>query len=356
MCSSDLRIRPESRTAPAMFEGGGANEFLLVRGSPRAPREIVPRGFLTALRGPAAKDYGAASGRLALADEILDPANPFASRVIVNRVWHHLFGRGIVPTVDNFGVLGQPPSNLDLLDHLATRFMTEQHWSVKQLIRSIVLSKTYQMSSQPADAAAEEADPENILLHRANIRRLEGEAIRDSLLAVSGRLKPALGGPSVPVHLTSFMEGRGRPGAGPLDGDGRRSIYIAVRRNFLSPMMLAFDAPIPFTSMGRRNVSNVPAQALILMNDPFVLLQAKEWAKKILADTAATTPEQRIRGMYLTAFARTPSAEEAANAARFVTEQIAAGDSAASTTRREEQAWADLCHTLFNVKEFIYVN
>ena len=104
------RIRPESRTAPAMFEGGGANEFLLVRGSPRAPREIVPRGFLTALRGPAAKDYGAASGRLALADEILDPANPFASRVIVNRVWHHLFGRGIVPTVDNFGVLGQPPS------------------------------------------------------------------------------------------------------------------------------------------------------------------------------------------------------------------------------------------------------
>ncbi len=349
------RIKPESRTAPAMFEGSGTDEFLLVRGSSRAPREPVPRRFLEALSGPSSKPYGPGSGRLALADEILDPANPFASRVMVNRVWHHLFGRGLVPTVDNFGVLGQAPSHRELLDHLALTFMREQRWSVKKLIRALVLSETYQMSSQPADAAAELADPENILLHRANVRRLEGEAIRDALLAVSGRLQPATGGPSVPVYLTSFMEGRGRPGSGPLDGDGRRSIYIAVRRNFLSPMMLAFDTPIPFTSMGRRNVSNVPAQALILMNDPFVLQQAKIWAQRLLA-APATTPEQRITQMYLTAFGRPPSPAELADALRFTTDQAAAYGTDLAGAKRDEQVWADLGHVLFNVKEFIYVN
>ena len=243
-----------------------------------------------------------------------------------------------------------------LFRSLALAFMREQRWSVKKLIRALVLSETYQMASQPADAAAEQADPENSLHHRANVRRLEGEAIRDALLAVSGRLQPATGGPSVPVYLTSFMDGRGRPGSsGPLDGDGRRSIYIAVRRNFLSPMMLAFDTPIPFTSMGRRNISNVPAQALILMNDPFVLQQAKTWAQRLLA-APATTPEQRIAQMYLTAFGRPPSAAELADALRFTTEQTAAYGTDLAGTKRDEQVWADLGHVLFNVKEFIYVN
>ena len=349
------RIRPESQTAPAMFEGSGTDEFLLVRGSSRAPREVVPRRFLEALSGPAPRQYGPGSGRLELATEILDPANPFTSRVIVNRVWHHLFGRGIVPTVDNFGVLGQPPSHRELLDRLALDFMREQRWSVKKLIRSLMLSSAYQMSSQPADAAAEEADPENLLLHRANVRRLEGEAIRDALLAVSGRLQPKVGGPSVPVHLTAFMDGRGRPGSGPLDGDGRRSIYISVRRNFLSPMMLAFDAPIPFTSMGRRNVSNVPAQALILMNDPFVLQQARMWADRILSGEQ-TAPEARVTRMYLTAFGRSPTAGELADAVRFTASQASAYGNDLAGAKREQQVWADLAHVLFNVKEFIYLN
>src|SRR5207247_1771989 len=135
-----------------------------------------------------------------------------------NRVWHHLFGRGIVPTVDNFGVLGQAPSHRELLDFLATRFVNEQGWSLKKLIREIVLSRAYAMSSAPSDAAAEQADPENLLLHRANLRRLEGEAIRDAILTVSGRLDRKLEGPPVPVFLSEFMEGRGRPGgSGPLD-------------------------------------------------------------------------------------------------------------------------------------------
>src|SRR5712671_2463631 len=148
------------------------------------------------------------------------------------------------------------------------------------------------MSSAPADAAAEQADPENLLLHRANLRRLEGEAIRDAILAISGRLDPKLGGPPVPVFLSAFMDGRGKPShSGPLDGDGRRSIYTAVRRNFLPSMMLAFDTPIPFNTMGRRNVSNVPAQALILMNDPFIVEQAKTWSQRTPANT---DPSQRV--------------------------------------------------------------
>ena len=343
------KIKTESHTAPAMLDGSGVEEFVLVRGQTKLPGEPAPRRFIEAIAGTQPQKFSTGSGRLELARQITDPSNPFTARVIVNRVWHHLFGRGIVPTVDNFGVLGQPPSHRELLDHLAARFVKEQGWSVKKLIRELVLSHTYAMSSAPADAAAELADPENLLLHRANLRRLEGEAIRDAALAISGRLDPKLGGPSVPVHLTAFMDGRGKPGGGPLDGNGRRSIYTAVRRNFLSPMMLAFDSPIPFTSMGRRNVSNVPAQALILMNDPFIVEQAKLLAKKL---APIANPTERVRQMYLAAFSRPPTPEEIADANTFLTEQRALH----AAKDADERAWADFAHVIFNVKEFIYLN
>jgi len=345
------RIRPESASAPAMFEGSGADEFLFVRGQAKTPGAQVPRRFLEAIAGLNQPAIIGGSGRLELARHVTDPANPLTSRVIVNRVWQHLFGRGIVPTVDNFGVLGQPPSHPELLDYLAAHFVKEQGWSLKTLVRELVLSRAYQMSSQPANAAAEQADPDNLLLHRMNLRRLEGEAIRDAILAISGRLDPQLGGPSVPVFLNAFMEGRGRPGhSGPLDGDGRRSIYISVPRNFLSPMMMAFDTPIPFNTVGRRNVSNVPAQALILMNDPFVVEQAKRWAHALPAELPR---EERVRRMYLSAFSRPPTSDELADAITFLAEQRAlygALDAA------DERVWADLGHVLFNVKEFIYLN
>jgi hypothetical protein len=344
------RIRPDSRTAPAIMEGSGFDEFVLVRGSSKLPGKQVPRRFLEAIGGPAQPVVAAGSGRLALAQRMIEPSNPLTARVIVNRVWHHLFGRGIVPTVDNLGVLGQPPSHQELLDHLAVHFVNEQGWSTKKLIRQILLSRTYQMSSQPTGSAAEQADPENLLLHRANLRRLEGEAIRDAMLAVSGRMNPKIGGPSVPVNLTAFMDGRGRPGrSGPVDGDGRRSIYIAIRRNFLQPMMLAFDAPIPFNTMGRRNVSNVPAQALILMNDPFVVEQAKTWATHLPAGDARS----RVTQMYLAAFGRNPTDEELADASSFLQTQSGLY---AATDPNDTRIWADLCHVLFNVKEFIYLN
>ncbi|MFT5498676.1 MAG: hypothetical protein ACI9TH_004091, partial [Kiritimatiellia bacterium] len=273
-------IKKESRVAMAMQDGSAETERVFIRGSYKKPGDVVERRFLEALNGRERPMPVVGSGRLELARQMTDPSNPFISRVMVNRLWHHVMGRGIVPTTDDFGVLGQRPSHPELLDHLATRFV-DGGWSVKGLLKEIMLSRTYQMSSK-AEGPDENADPNNVYLHRMAVKRLEGEVIRDSILAVSGNLNPTLYGKSVNVYLTSFMTGRGRPGAsGPLDGSGRRSVYVSVRRNFLSPMMMAYDTPSPFSSVGRRTVSNVPSQALILMNDPFVLDQAKKWAERV---------------------------------------------------------------------------
>ena len=353
-------IQRDSRVCLAMWDGTQTDERLLIRGNHRTPGPVVPRRALEALQRTGGgrqatenRGQSTGSGRLELARQLVDPHNPLTSRVIVNRVWQHLFGRGIVPSADNFGVLGQPPTHPELLDHLAHEFM-QDGWSLKRLIRRIVLSRTYQQASAVRSQESE-ADPQNVLFHRQNLRRLEGEAIRDAILAVSGRLDRTQFGPSVPVHLTPFMQGRGRPGtSGPLDGSGRRSIYVAVRRNFLSPMMLAFDTPIPASTVGRRNVSNVPAQALILMNDPFVVEQSRVWAKRLLVDATAS-PESRVCRMYREAFSREPTTDELAAAQAFLSTQAeeygVSRDSAASN----ERLWADLAHVLFNVKEFVWL-
>lgn len=347
------QIKTESQTAPAMFEGNGVDENLLKRGSSRTPADPVPRRFLEALGGAHPGGYGHGSGRLQLAQQMLDRKNPFTARVMVNRVWHHLFGTGIVATVDNFGVLGQKPSHPELLDFLSEDFRNNG-WSMKHLIKRVMMSSTYQMSSQ-VEAKAEEIDPQNVLLHRMPMRRLQAESIRDAILAVSGRLDPAVLGPPVEVHLTPYMDGRGRPGnGGPLDGDGRRSIYTKIRRNFLPPMMLAYDMPIPFATIGRRSISNVPAQALILMNDPFVVQQAKVWAKRVLAP-ANLTPEKRITNMYLSAFSRPPTSQEIAAATAFLSEAGESHGLSRVEALTNEQVWAELAHVLFNVKEFIFI-
>jgi hypothetical protein len=279
-----------------------------------------------------------------------DPNNPLLARVMVNRLWKHHFGEGLVRSVDNFGVLGELPTHPELLDFLAAEFV-KQNWSIKALHRLMVLSSTYQMASTITDAKAVQADAQNKLLHRMPIRRLEAEAIRDAILTVSGRLDPKPFGPGVLPFLTAHMAGRGRPDrSGPLDGDGRRSIYINVRRNFLTPMFLAFDYPIPFTSIGKRTASNVPAQALILLNNPFVTQQAELWSRKALAEPNLT-PEQRIRKLYITAFARQPEPNELTDALKFLDEQ-----GRLRGAPNHPQAWADLCHVLFNVKEFIFIN
>jgi hypothetical protein len=205
-----------------------------------------------------------------------------------------------------------------------------------------VLSRTYQMSSDP-DGRGDTVDPQDLLLHRMRVRRLEGEAIRDAMLAVSGRLDGRLFGPPVPVCLNDFQQGRGRPASGPLDGDGRRSVYLAVRRNFLSSFLLAFDTPIPFSTVGRRSVSNVPAQSLILMNDPFVHVESARWARRVLAEGGS--PRQQVQRMYLRAFGRPPTRDECRQCLKYLDAQP---DALA--------AWVDLAHVLYNTKEFIFLH
>lgn len=335
----------------AITDGTGEDEHLFIRGSHRNPGPVVPRRFLEAISGsqPAAPKNG--SGRLQLADRLIDPSNPFPARVMANRIWHHLFGRGLVESTDNFGVLGKRPTHPELLDFMARRFV-QNGWSIKSLIRELVLSRTWQMDSAVNPDVAE-SDPQNSWFHRMPIRRLEGEAIRDSLLTLSGRLDRKVYGAPVPVHLTPFMQGRGRPGSGPLDGNGRRSIYVSVRRNFLSPMMLAFDAPIPFTSMGRRNVSNVPAQALILLNDPFVIEQCQLAVRREL-QAIESSPPSAVARLYERAFSRLPTQAESEDALAFLQSQAKAYGPGVDW-QKDERPWTDLCHVLVNLKEFVFV-
>jgi len=347
------KIVRKSRLAMAMLDGTGEDDRVLIRGNSSRAGEVEPRHFLTAISGNTSMAVGSGSGRLLLAEQINDPSNPLTSRVIVNRIWHHLMGRGIVPTTDNFGVLGLRPTHPELLDHLATLFLSDGR-SIKRMIKYIVLSRTYQMASQ-TDPKSMEADPENLLWHHRSPLRLQGEVIRDTLLALSDRLDKTAFGPPVPIHLTSFMDGRGRPGkSGPLDGNGRRSIYIAVRRNFLSPFMLTFDTPVPFSSMGRRNVSNVPAQALILLNDPLVVELSHKWAERAqqsVPPNDAKTNRRRIEWMYLSGFARRPTEQEVQTAEGFLQAQA----TARSVTLDDSSLWADFAHALVNTKEFIFI-
>jgi hypothetical protein len=348
-------IIPAPQRCQAAADGNGIDDHIFIRGNHGTPGQTAPRRFLEALAGPDQPSLDSqTSGRLELAQRMTDPvANPFVTRVMVNRIWHHLIGRGIVASTDNFGVLGSPPSNPELLDYLADQFVREG-WSVKKMIRAVMLSQTYQMDSRPIDPAAEQADPDNVLLHRANLRRLEAEEIRDEILVLSGRLDSKMFGPPVDVFLTPFMEGRGRPKSGPLDGAGRRSIYLGERRNFLSPMMLAFDQPIPFSSMGRRSVSNVPAQALILMNDPFVVAEAKVWASHILEQDGSDARRHVIR-MYLTALGREPNEREISQAMAFLQQQATELDIPSERIGSDPALWADFAHALMNVKELIFL-
>jgi len=339
---------PGASWALTLLDGSGEDEPILVRGNHKAPAsELVPRSFLEALTKREAPSGG--SGRMDLAKRMVDPANPFVSRVVVNRVWHHLFGRGIVETVDNFGVTGKVPTHPQLLDFLASQLM-HRGWSLKDMIREVVLSSTYRQSSK-LNMFNAKADPNNYLLHRMPIRRLQGEVIRDRLLAVSGRIDKRQFGKGPMVHITPFMRNNRSPGgSGPMDGDGRRSIYVEVRRNHLEPILMAFDKPTPFSTIGKRVVSNSPAQPLIMLNNPFVHEQASIWADSLLKSGTSEMGEL-VSLAYRQAFGRDPEPWEAEAAVGFIeSEKKAAGNDSL------KQPLTDLCHTLFNVKEFIFVN
>ena len=342
------QILAESATAPAIWDGPGENEWILFRGNSKTPGPKVPRRFLSQANATATND-SAGSGRLRLAEALVDPQQPFLPRVLVNRVWHHLFERGIVPTVDDFGVLGERPTHPELLDYLAREFIA-MDWSLRQLIRRLVLSNTYRQSSvAPAWAAAK--DPGNRLFHSMSVRRLQAEAIRDSILFLAGSYNPTRFGPSIPIALNPFLEGRGKPNvSGPIDGEGRRSLYLSVRRNFPDPLLQTFDFPPQASTVGRRSTSNVPAQSLALMNSPFVHQQAQQWAERLLDEWP--NDAQRVENLYLSAYARRPEPGETRRALEFLEEHDFDGE-------REQEvelaAWTDLCHVVINTKEFLFV-
>jgi hypothetical protein len=297
------------------------------------------------------------SGRLQLANEIANPANPLTARVMVNRIWHYLYGTGIVRTPDDFGHMGEEPSNQALLDYLAGRFVATpsaggQNWSIKRLIRSLVLSETFQMSSA-ATAKAVEIDPENRLLHHFPARRLEAEAIRDSILAVSGRLNRALYGPSIQPYRAEPMPER-RLFPGPMDGEGRRSIYTKVTLMQGPKFLEVFNFPDPKVAVGKRDVTNVPAQALTLLNDPFVIGQADLWAEKLI-QTSDSSIGGRIERMFLTAVGRRPTRSEAQRFETLVSELSALQQLPAGESLSNRALWKDVAHSVFNMKEFIYV-
>ncbi len=282
---------------PGLDETRGRTQNLFIRGNHKKPADIVSRRFLEAFNDtPYATSQ---SGRLELAEDVLRDDNPFTRRVIVNRIWHHLFGKGISQTPDNFGRLGRQPTHPELLDWLANRFKQDQ-WSMKSLIRLIVSSETWQQTSTPSREAIE-TDPDNSLLSHANVRRIEAEAIRDSLLIAAGQLDRTMFGKSVN------------------GGTPRRSIYVQVIRNRLDPFLRAFDFPEPFTTTGRRDETNVPAQSLTMMNDPQINRYAISLAENLSDKKTNEDTESRITHLFQTLFSRNPSSLETATTLGFLT-------------------------------------
>jgi hypothetical protein len=312
-----------------------------IRGNVHNRGAKVPRGFLQALLPPGADAPHSPlaippneSGRRQLAAWLTHPDNPLTARVMVNRIWHHLVGAGLVRTVDNFGSTGEAPSHPELLDYLALRFVREG-WSVKKLIREIMLSQTYQQAGEVANPAAAKVDPENRLLWHMNRRRLDAESIRDAMLFVSGALEPSAGGPTI------------REGAlerGYRFDDTRRSVYTPVFRNRLLELFEVFDFADPNFCMGRRNVSTVPTQALYLMNDPFVMDQARRAAERLLA-VPGLDDGGRVERAYRLALARLPTEQERRLATAFLGQEP-----------EQPAAWQRFYQTLFACIDFRYVN
>ncbi len=310
----------------------------------------IERGYLTALPiNQAPRPKMEQSGRLQLAEWLTHEENPLAARVMVNRIWHHLFGEGIVRTVDNFGSSGEAPSHPELLDYLALRFQANG-WSIKQAIREITVSRTYRLSSSENPENFKK-DPENKLLWRANVRRLEAEALRDAMLFASGELDVE------PVKGSAVAKaGNGNVGRGitipknSLENVSHRSVYLPIVRNLLPEFLRAFDFAEPSMIVGRRQETTVPSQALFLLNSPFVIEQASAMAEALLAE-GKSAPETLVEKAYKRALSRHPSEEELSQAMEFY--QIASSDKGEQDS---PEALAHLCHALFASAEFRYLD
>lgn len=293
---------PKYAVTHSLTDGSSPSDMKVhLRGNPATLGEVAPREFLEVLSAPNTPRFKQGSGRLELARAIASKDNPLTARVIVNRVWEHHFGRGLVGTPSNFGKLGERPSHPELLDYLATRFVV-QGWSLKALHRDIMLSSTYQLGND-VDSRNHEVDPDNTLLWRANRRRLEVEAWRDAMLAVSGQLDDRLGGPS--VRLVS-PENR------------RRTLYAVISRHDLDGLLRLFDFPDPNITSDKRTVTTVPLQQLFVLNSPFMERQAKALAARLTSDPSESN-EARIRRAFPILFGRPATDRDVALGLEFLT-------------------------------------
>ncbi|MDB4711643.1 DUF1553 domain-containing protein [Verrucomicrobiales bacterium] len=308
-----------------------------IRGSIDHLGAIAPRGVLqVANYGSAPEMPNSSSGRLELAQWIVDPANPLTSRVMANRVWHWLFGAGLVRTVDNFGTIGESPSHPKLLDHLAVNFI-QQGWSVKKLIHTIVLSRTYRLSTSRGEQSK---DPENRLLAHTNRRRLDAESLRDTMLSVGGTLKLEMGGATFPANLKTDVGFRFQ--------SPRRSVYVPVFRSSLPEFFEVFDFANPSLVTGRRDVSTVAPQALFMMNHAFVRSQAKLTAERLLSESQLKEAN-RIDHAYLQILGRHATEAEVSLSQEFLKAVID------TTEKGQVEAWTQMVQSLFSTIDFRYV-
>ncbi|MEO2023988.1 MAG: DUF1553 domain-containing protein [Pirellulaceae bacterium] len=313
-----------------------------LRGNVHNLGDSVPRGFLqVASYGPAPKMPGKQSGRLELGAWIADRQNPLTARVLVNRLWHWTFGAGLVRTTDNFGITGESPSHPELLDYLAARLL-EEDWSIKAVLREMVLSQTYRLSSATSEHAsaiqAGSVDPENRLLWKMNRRRLEAENLLDAMLAVGGQIQLEIGGPVIRAGTPNDYDYRH-------EGE-RRAVYWPVLRNSLPDIFQVFDFANPSMVTGRRDVSSTASQGLFMMNNPWVLEQAERAATRVLG-YPGLDDSQRVNRLVRSAFGRHATAEELELMVTFV---YVAGD---EDTQRKLK-WAQLVQALFSSLDFRY--
>jgi hypothetical protein len=349
--------------------------YFLQRGEWRKKGEEVSPGFLSIIDAkpvtipapaPGAKTTGR---RSVLAQWLTHPDHPLTARVMVNRLWQHHFGRGIVATPSDFGEQGEPATHPELLDWLAREFV-ERDWSLKAMHRLMVTSATYRQSSRH-DAAAAKVDPDNHLLWRMNRRRLEGEALRDAMLSVSGLLNLKAGGPSIFPELPAEVSVP--RGGWPVTKDSRernrRSVYIFVKRNLRYPLFAAFDAPDSNETCARRHVSTNAPQALMLLNSKITLDLARAFAGRVLRETSAE-PAKLVERTYRLALGRAPDSAEAKLSLEFLDKQVsvirqrlaakapvALPEAAPPGTEPAfGAAVVDLCQVLMNVNEFLYVD
>jgi cytochrome c553 len=333
-----------------------ADTQICIRGESRNRGDSVPRGLISVVTiGEPPKIGEHESGRLQLANWIASPDNPLTARVAVNRIWKHLFGRGIVPSLDNFGALGEKPSHPELLDYLAVQFVRDG-WSFKKMIRSLVLTRTYGLASSHSDANYQ-ADPDNVYLWRYARHRMDADQLHDAILAASGQLnlEPLVGSVVANTGESVVQQNRLNPATFSDAQSRHRSAYLPIVRNALPELLQLFDAPDPSLVVGVRDVTTVPAQSLFLMNSDFVVQQSRHFAERLLS-VGDLGDSARIALAYRIALNREPSAKELAESTDFLKRSELAFEKAEKNQEQiRVRVWAAFCQALFASAEFRYV-